>query len=95
MSLRGTTPARLARETERRNAANELSRRENEAKYVVFEAQCEGGSVESCNSLGEWFVLMRNDHRAAAKIYTPACLDKRHPQACLNLGNLLRECGRG
>ena len=90
MSLRGSTPARLARENERRNAANEQSRKENEAKYTAFQMQCDAGSVESCNSLGEWFVLMRGDYKAAAKFYTPACLEKRHPQACLNLGNLIR-----
>lgn len=90
MSIRGTTPGRLARENDRRNALNERSRQENETKHDVFLGQCEAGSVESCNSLGEWFVLMRSDYRAAAKLYTPACLEKRHPQACLNLGNLLR-----
>ena len=91
MSIRGSTPARLARENERRNSANEKSREENELKRTAFQMQCDAGSTESCNSLGEWFVLMRSDYKRAAKIYTPLCLEKQHPQACLNLGNLVRK----
>jgi TPR repeat protein len=85
----GTTPARAAREADKRNAANEKSRLENEAKYTGFKMGCDEGAVEACCSLGEWYVLMRKDYDAAAELYTSACLEKHHAQSCVHLGALI------
>lgn len=64
---------------------------QNEAKYTEFRMGCDAGSADACNSLGEWYALMRQDFRKAVELYTPACLDSKHPQACLNLGLVLGE----
>jgi TPR repeat protein len=72
----------------------EAGRAGNEAKYTAFKLGCDAGDVAACNSLGEWWALMRQDYNKAAELYTHACVQARHPQSCLNLG-LLLATGRG
>jgi hypothetical protein len=84
-----STPARRLREMEEAEAKREAGRRGNEDKYTEFKLGCDGGQVSACNSLGEWWALMRQDFHAAARLYAPACLAHRYPQACLNLGLIL------
>lgn len=85
------TPARAAREQERRQAQMDEARQINENKFTEFRLNCDSGSVGACTSLGEWFELMRNDFASAAELYRPACFEKRYAQACYNLGNILGE----
>jgi TPR repeat protein len=85
------TPARRMRELDTAESKREEGRRANEAKYTEFKLGCDEGQVSACNSLGEWWAIMRQDFEAAARLYTPACLESRHPQACLNLGQILGE----
>jgi TPR repeat protein len=88
-----TTPARHAREEAARLARMEEGRAASEAKYTEFRMNCDAGVVGACNALGEWFELMRHDAASAAALYTPACLEQRYGQACLNLGRMLSESG--
>lgn len=85
------TPARAAREAERREVQKEESRMVNENKYTEFRLNCDSGSVGACTSLGEWFELMRNDFASAVDLYKPACYERQYSQACFNLGNTLSE----
>lgn len=86
------TPARTARELEKQERARDAGRQQNEIKYSEFKINCDEGDPGSCNSLGEWWALMRQDFRQALDLYTTTCLERRYPQACLNLGNMLCEC---
>ena len=83
------TPSRRAREAEAEAASRAAGRAANEQKFTEFRLGCDAGEAHACTSLGEWFVLMRGDFARAAALYTTACLEKRHPQACLNLGTML------
>jgi TPR repeat protein len=71
------------------NSARAAGRTENELKSTEFQLGCDAGEAHACTSLGEWFVVMRGDFARAASLYTPACLEKRHGQACYNLGTML------
>ncbi len=85
------TPARHQRDVEANEALREVGRKANEDKYWEFKAGCDEGSPMACTSLGEWWALMRQDFHKAARLYTPACVEKKYPQACLNLGLILGE----
>ena len=89
-----STPARAAREEERREQSMEAARAANELKYTEFQLNCDAGSVGACTSLGEWLELMRGDTLAAVALYRPACFEKRYPQACYNFGKALGACGK-
>lgn len=86
-----STPARRMRDAEEADAKREAGRKQNEDKYTEFEMGCDAGQVSACNSLGEWWALMRQDFHSAASLYTPACIEHKYPQACLNLGMILGE----
>ena len=83
------TPARAAREAEKNEQKREEGRMQNEAKYTEFRVNCNMGDAGACTSLGEWFAMLRQDFRQAMDLYTPMCLERKYPQACLNMGNLL------
>jgi hypothetical protein len=83
------TASRRARDAAAENAARAAGRLENEVKSTEFQLGCDAGEAHACTSLGEWFVVMRGDFARAASLYTPACLEKRHGQACFNLGTML------
>jgi hypothetical protein len=85
------TPARSAREAERQDRARDVGRAANEVKYSEFRINCDGGDPGACNSLGEWWAMMRHDFQAALGLYRGACLERQYPQACLNMGTLLCE----
>ena len=85
------TPARQLRDQERTKAQMDEARQVNELKFTEFRLNCDSGSVGACTSLGEWFELMRGDFVKAAELYTPACFEKKYPQACFDLGNILSE----
>jgi TPR repeat protein len=87
-----TTPSRRARDQESELQSREAGRQANEMKYTEFQLGCSAGEAHACTSLGEWYSVMRSDFVKAAELYTEACLEKRHPQACLNLGMFLCEC---
>ena len=79
---------------ERADTLREEGRSENEAKYTEFRLGCDGGNAAACNSLGEWFALMRQDFATAVGYYRSACFERRYPQACLNYGLVVAN-GRG
>ena len=81
-----TTPARAHRDHLK---AKEMERQIREDKYVEFKLSCDEGDANGCNSLGEWYSVMNNDHKKAAEIYEKNCLEKKHAQSCFNLGMLL------
>ena len=83
------TPSRHQRNSAAEEASREAGRAANEAKYTEFLMGCEAGQAHACTSLGEWWSVMRGDFAKAAELYTEACLEKRHAQACLNLGMFL------
>ncbi len=86
-----STPSRRARDQETELQSREAGRLANEMKYTEFQLGCSAGEAHACTSLGEWYSVMRSDFVKAAELYTEACLEKRHPQACLNLGMFLCE----
>jgi TPR repeat protein len=90
----GVTPARRLRDLERSEALRDAGRQENELKFTEFRLGCEAGSVEACNSLGEWYALMRQDFHAAMEYYTPGCFSKKYAQSCLNYGLIAGELAR-
>jgi TPR repeat protein len=85
------TPARQARDVERNEQKRAEGRMQNEAKYTEFRVNCDEGDAGACTSLGEWWAMMRKDFKQAMELYSPMCLERKYPQACLNLGNLLGE----
>jgi TPR repeat protein len=89
------TPARRDREAQKANDERERGRKLNEDKLTGFTLGCDDGNGDpaACNSLGEWFLLMRSDVISASRAFAPACFEKLHPQACLNIGRLLNSTG--
>jgi TPR repeat protein len=85
----GFTPARHEREAAKVDKEKDVGRLQNEAKFTEFDMACSGGQVSACNSLGEWYALMRSDFARSAELYASACVEGGHAQACLNLGKLL------
>ena len=83
------TPSRQQREQEQEKASRDAGRLANESKFTEFRMGCDAGSAHACTSLGEWFSAMRADFPRAAALYTDACVEQRHAQACLNLGMIL------
>jgi len=79
---------------EKSEVARLQGRAGNEAKYTEFASLCEEGNVSACNSLGEWYAMMRSDFGRAAGLYTTACLRDGYPNACYNLGIALGEAGQ-
>lgn len=85
----GYTPARHLREQARVELEKEKGFKDNESKFTEFDMGCSAGQISACNSLGEWYSLMRQDFRNASELYMNACFEHRYPQACLNLGHML------
>lgn len=85
----GYTPARHLREQARVELEKEKGFKDNESKFTEFDMGCSAGQVSACNSLGEWYSLMRQDFRKASEMYTNACFEHKYPQACLNLGTMM------
>ena len=83
------SPSRAARELVAENEAMDAGRAANESKFTEFRMACDTGHPPSCAALGDWWAMMRGDFAQAAELYTPACLEHKWPQACLNLGQML------
>ena len=85
------TPARRERE---RLKGDAQMRRVNEVRYTEFRMACDAGEATACNSLGEWWSVMRGQYDKAATVFARACIDMGQPQSCMNLG-ILYASGRG
>lgn len=84
-----STPARKIRDATTVEQQREIGRQANEDKYAEFKRSCDENQPAACTSLGEWWALMRHDFHKAVQYYTPACVEQKYPQACLNLGLIL------
>ena len=84
-----STPARKLRDSNEVELKREQGRQANEEKYGEFKRGCDEHQPAACTSLGEWWALMRHDFSKAVQYYTPACIDDKYSQACLNLGLIL------
>ena len=89
------TPARRDRESQKANDERERGKKQNEDKFTGFTMGCNDGNGDpaACNSLGEWYLLMRSDVISASRAFAPACFEKLHPQSCLNIGRLMSSSG--
>eukprot|EP00753_Platysulcus_tardus_P006592 PLAT14332.1.p1 GENE.PLAT14332.1~~PLAT14332.1.p1 ORF type:complete len:228 (+),score=64.92 PLAT14332.1:12-695(+) len=74
--------------------AEEAKRRYLKEKREEFEAFCDEGDGNACNSLGEWWQVVGKDFRKAAGLFETNCWERGHGQSCYNLA-LLRYHGRG
>jgi TPR repeat protein len=84
------TPARRDRESQKANDERERGKKLNEDKFTGFNIGCNEGTGDpaACNSLGEWYLLMRSDVISASRAFSTACFEKSHPQSCLNVARL-------
>jgi hypothetical protein len=82
------TPARRKREMDK---ADEEQRRIDEEKYVGFSVACNNDDGHGCQSLAEWYALLRGDYGKAADIYKANCAERRYANSCFNLGILYGE----
>jgi TPR repeat protein len=89
------TPARRDRESQKATDERERGKKQNEDKFTGFTMGCNDGNGDpaACNSLGEWYLLMRSDVISASRAFAPACFEKMHPQSCLNIGRLMSSSG--
>lgn len=86
------TPARRQRDLERSEVVRNEGRVSNEVKFTEFRMGCDAGDVAACNSLGEWYAMMRHDFATAVGFYKPGCFTNRYAQSCLNFGLITGRC---
>lgn len=67
-----------------------------ELKMTAFELDCNNGKGEAmaCHQVGEFFSVVKDNHKKAAKVYHENCHSKNYAPSCFNLGRL-NLAGRG
>ena len=60
-------------------------------KMTAFEVDCSDGNGEpiACHHVGEYYSVVKDDHKTAAKIYEMNCDKKHHAPSCFNLAKLI------
>ena len=61
-----------------------------ETKMAAFEIDCNEGRGEplACHHVGEFYAVVKDDHKRASKVYEENCLSKDFEASCFNLGKL-------
>jgi uncharacterized protein len=59
-------------------------------KMAAFEVDCNDGKGEpaACHHVGEFYAVVKDEHKRAAKVYETNCLEKGYGASCFNLGKL-------
>mmetsp|Transcript_30397 Transcript_30397/g.39232 ORF Transcript_30397/g.39232 Transcript_30397/m.39232 type:complete len:221 (-) Transcript_30397:103-765(-) len=62
-----------------------------EERMLQFEIDCNDGKGNpmACQSAGEYFSVVKNDLKKAAKIYAENCSRHNFPPSCFNLGRII------
>ena len=60
-------------------------------KMASFEVDCSDGNGEpiACHHVGEYYSVVKDDHKRAAGIYDLNCKNKNHAPSCFNLAKLI------
>ena len=63
---------------------------EFELRSVEFKINCDDGNGDAlaCHSLGEWYAVVKSDHKHAADIYEKNCNKNSYGASCFNLARL-------
>jgi hypothetical protein len=63
-------------------------------RMTAFELDCNDGKGAAlpCHQVGEFWSVVKNDHKRAAVVFEKNCYEKGYSASCFNLGRFFSKC---